>query len=397
MAMHYATIRPAIARRMPDPVFEGTGENPKIERHIFVVPVREVPEGLPDDPNARRPNLNRRVYRGVEESLLNGGGVTPNTFHLKNKGITLVAEKVEQVGKDEYRITMQSGVHGIVDGGHTYKLIVDNQSNEDLPANQFVQIEVRCGIPADWIPEIAGGLNTAVQVQDMSLDYLKGLFLPIQKVLKSEAYYKQIAWSENDPGEYDARDIISLLTLFNVEIYPNDKDSHPVEAYEKKSAALKLFEDKPQSYDRMAGILKDILVLHDTIAIEAREIWNKNTGGKAGHLAFMERRKKGNYKFHFIKKESDVRLINGALYPMLAAFRWFVIIDQNSGMMKWRDGFSSVISVWRETAPELLRATHHTSNELARNPNAIGKSRNHWANLHTRIAKHDLMARTAGT
>lgn len=395
MATNQATIRAAFARRIPDPVFEGSGLDPKIERHIFVVAVRDVPEGLPDDPNARRPNLNRRVYRGVEESLLNQGDCTPNTFHLKNKGITLVADKVDQISKDEYRISMTSGMHGIVDGGHTYKLIVGNQNNPDLPANQFVQIEVRCGIPLEWIPEIAGGLNTAVQVQDMSLDYLKGLFGPIQKILKGESYYKQIAWSENDPGEYDARDIVALMTLFNIEIYPNDKDSHPVEAYEKKSAALKLFEDKPQSFDRMTGILKDILVLHDTMAIEARDIWNKNTGGKAGHLAFMERKKKGQFKFHFIKKDSDVRLINGALYPMLAAFRWYVSTDNKTGEMHWRDGFQSVLDVWRETAAELLRATHHTSNELARNPNAIGKSRNHWANLHTRLAKHDLMARTS--
>ncbi len=395
MAVHQATLRAEYARRIPDPVFAGMGLDPKIERHIFVVRVRDVPEGLPDDPNARRPNLNRRVYKDVEESLLNQGGCTPNTFHLKNKGITIIADRVEQVGKDEYRIWMSSGSHGIVDGGHTYKLIIGNQSNAELPADQFVQIEVRCGIPFEWIPEIAGGLNTAVQVQDMSLDYLKGLFGPIQKILKAEPYYKQIAWSENDPGEYDARDIIALMTLFNVEIYPNDKDNHPVEAYEKKSAALKLFEEKPQSYARMTGILKDILVLHDTLAIEARDIWNKATGGKAGHLAFMERKKKGQFKFHFVKKENDVRLINGALYPMLAAFRWYVVINQTTGEMQWRDGFGAVLSSWREIAAELLRATHHTSNELARNPNAIGKSRNHWANLHTRLAKHDLMARTS--
>jgi len=37
--------------------------------------------------------------------------------------------------------------------------------------------------------------------------------------------------------------------------------------------------------------------------------------------------------------------------------------------------------------------TFQASNELGRNPNAIGKSRNHWANLHARVAKSELIDR----
>lgn len=42
-----------------------------------------------------------------------------------------------------------------------------------------------------------------------------------------------------------------------------------------------------------------------------------------------------------------------------------------------------------------MRATLQTSNELGRNPLSIGKSRNHWANLHTRVAKFDLLNQQA--
>ena len=107
----------------------------------------------------------------------------------------------------------------------------------------------------------------------------------------------------------------------------------------------------------------------------------------------MENRKRGFYRFPFTGATSDYRLMNGALYPMLAAFRWFVVSGKTDLKMHWRDGFDGILEAWHSVGVELLRATYQTSNELGRNPNAIGKSRNHWANLHTRVAKHDLMAR----
>ena len=176
---------------------------------------------------------------------------------------------------------MNSGVHGIVDGGHTNALIEKNLDNENLPENQFVNVEVRVGIPESFIPEIAGGLNTSVQVQDMSLDHLKGMFEWLKKILISEPYFDQLAWSENDVGEFDARDLIAMLTMFNVELYPNDKDDHPVMSYEKKSLALKQFEKKQDTYRRMEPIIKDIFEFHDIVRQSAGELYNKKTSGKA--------------------------------------------------------------------------------------------------------------------
>ena len=71
-------------------------------------------------------------------------------------------------------------------GGHTYKLIVDNLENGKLPDNQYVNVEIRVGIPELWIPAIAGRLNTSIQVQDMSLDNLAGLFNWLKALLQKE-------------------------------------------------------------------------------------------------------------------------------------------------------------------------------------------------------------------
>src|ERR1700733_4963987 len=97
-----------LARRIPDPLFKNVHG---LERHLFVVPVRTMPRDLPLDPNARRPNTNRRVYKLVEQSLLNKSG-EPGTFHLKNKGITIIASRVEARGSDKYEIFLEPG-HGI--------------------------------------------------------------------------------------------------------------------------------------------------------------------------------------------------------------------------------------------------------------------------------------------
>lgn len=382
-----ATIVASIARRIPDPNFKDAFG---LERHLFMVPVKNLPTGIPLDPNARRPKTSKRVYQKVRASLLNQD-CEPGTFHLKNKGITIVAQSVNVVGKDTYEIVMLNGVHGILDGGHTYSLIIGAQDNPDLPNDQYVIVEVRVGVPETWIPEIAGGLNTSVQVQDMSLDNLAHAFQWIKDEIKHEPYFENIAWSENDPGEYDARDIVSLLAMFNVDLHPNEGDDHPVYSYEKKSVALKAFEEKAASFKRMRPILKDILRLHDIIRRDYYFIWNeKIDNGKAGHLAFSEKKSNGSWDFIFTGQRAEYRMVNGALYPILAAFRWFVAQDKFTGEIRWRDGFEAVVEAWRDDAVTLLKSTHEMSNQLGRNPQSIGKSRPHWANLHNIVAKRDL-------
>lgn len=371
------------SRRLPDPVFHA---DRGMERHILFVPVRDVPPDLPMDPNARVPNIRRSVYKDVRESLLAPDG----RFHLKHKGITLVAESVEKKGDNLYLVHLEQG-QGVLDGGHTYTLILAEQRNERLPENQFVKFEIITRAPEDWIAEMAGGLNTSVQVQDMSLDNLEGRFDWIKKQIAGQPYEDAIAWRENEDKDFDARDIVSILTCFNIDLFPNEvSDTQPVIAYEKKSAALKLYEQNPASYEKLAPILKEVLTLHDLIRSDAREYWNEE-GGRFGQLAFVEHRAKGFF-LPFLQTSVEYRLMNGALYPILAAFRWMVEHDPK-GKVRWRGGFKQVKTLWSASALELLKMTKQASDELGRNPNAVGKSRNHWANLFARVAMRDLTVR----
>jgi len=208
---------------MPDPNFKAPahdGAPGNMERLILMVPIAGMPLNVPDDPNPRTPNTNRRVYRDVRKSLLDQVDGEEGTFHLKHKGITLVAESaaISRNGA-ECKVVFGDG-HGILDGGHTYKLITELLDSEDEapPENQYVKVEVLTQVPNYLIASLAGGLNTAIQVQPKSLDNLLGMFDWIKEELKGEPYYDKIAWREGDNEPVDVRDLIAIMTLSRIHI-----------------------------------------------------------------------------------------------------------------------------------------------------------------------------------
>ncbi|MDQ3705634.1 MAG: AIPR family protein [Chloroflexota bacterium] len=377
------------ARRMPDPTFPGA------DRHIFICAVQDIPPNLPEGANPREQDIDRRIYKQVAEHLLNKDG-TPNTFHLKNKGLTILAESVNRIRDDLYDVTFVTPVQGVVDGLHTNEIIHRHRDEilasqtSDNPIRQFVKVEVLTGVDDSFVTEIAGGLNTAVQVQKMSLLNLAERFTWIKDELSGEPYATRIAYTENAEGLYDVRDILVLLDLFNIFDFPNDGSSSPVRAYTSKENVLRIYEANQGKFEKLRPILKDILVLHDVISSTARDRYNEGGGRKGGLLKFVEQAKRKPFEFPFIGTTGDWRLYRGALFPMLSAFRRMLEVDV-TGTVRWRGGFTEVLDLWDHIGKELMEATQLTSEELGRNPMAIGKSQNHWARLHDIVLKRGFM------
>ena len=390
------------ARRIPDPNFKTTYN---AEKHIFMMRCRDMPDGIGHDPNARSPNIKRLIYRNIGKSLL-GEDTDAGTFHLKNKGITIIAESVKQAGDNCYEVVMESGIHGIVDGGHTYTLICEHIA--DVPEDQYVQVEVRTGIPQDWIAEIAGGLNTSVQVKEMSLENLRSAFAWL-KVLLGEKQ-KLIAWEENEDGILSITDIISLMYLFNISLYPSDKNTHPTAAYVSQQKTLKSYQDSRATFEAMQPIVLDILRLADIIAATAPSVWNRkplSVGGilenddadvdeseqngktRGAGLKIIEGKgKKARNLFEFPfsgHHDSRHRLCKPALYPILGAFRHFVHRDKVSGEVSWHIEFSQMEKFWYDNGRELLEIAQRSCKELKSNLNALGKSNNYWDTVHARV------------
>lgn len=390
MGKHVHRIHAFESRRISHPVFK------HIDKYWLTVKATDFPAGISSAANAREPvGLNRLVYRDVRESL-EGTGAEPGTFDLMNKGITILALSVRLINKEEqiYEVAVDDEKGGIVDGAHTAKII--EQCNRDGSTNdeQFVEVYIRTGVENGLITDIARGLNTGMQVAPKSIYNIDGVFDWLKKEVDGQPYENMIAWRESDNTAYDVRDLISVLELFNVIDFPNDKAKHPISAYEKWSIPLKKFAEdyeenskklKHSKYYRLRPLLHDALVLYDHIRHDFRDLHNE-AGGRAGRMNIVdEAGKNRTLDFPFAQLEPNkYRLTKGASYPVLAAFRNMVELD-SSGNASWRGGFKAVLRLWSEAGPELVTETYNATEEIGRTPDHLGKNRKHWDNLHMKL------------
>lgn len=383
-------FRVAEARRTNHPVF------PEIQKHWFTVPAHLFPPHITYAANARDPvGLNRRVYRDVKESL-EGKTYTPGTFDLMNKGITILAEEVRLVDKTDnvYEVDIDDEA-GIVDGAHTAAIIENCIEDGTVQDSQFVEVYIRTGIHGRIITDIARGLNTALKVADKSIYNIDGVFDWLKEHVANEPYGEMFAWKESDKAEYDVRDLIGVLELFNVIDWPNDASAHPISSYEKWSSVLNNFasdfeahrrELKSSKYYRLRPILKEALVLYDMVRREFRDVHNEQ-GGSAGKMNIVEEASKRQEVFHFHFGGLDpaqYRLTKGAAYPILNSFRNYVELDRN-GNAKWLNGFNFVLREFDSVFPELVSETFQATKNIGRMPDQLGKSRPHWDNLHMKV------------
>lgn len=372
------------SRRYPDPLNNTQVEETyNIEHHVLLCKAKDVPSGISKEPNPREQRIDLGIYKDIQASLEDGEDLT---FHLKNKGITLLAHGID-FSEDKKVATVYLGEKdGIADGAHTYEIILDSISRGTCPDNQYVKFEILTGIPSSMAVDITGGLNTAVQVQEASLANLEGAFDWIREVIKREPYADKIAFKQNERKDFDIRDIIAFLTLFNVE-HKSLKGRHPKEAYTSKAACLNLYKEDRKSYEMLTPILKDILCLHDYVHIQSREIYNK-TGGKAGAMkGVYEGRTRGKFNFVFMGTEYEYRLYSGTLFPILGALRYLVEKKPGQNVYSWKlRSFEEVKSFFNKVAADMVGTTYNTSVNYGRKPNAVGKDENHWDNLYKTVA-----------
>lgn len=395
-------VVPAVwARRMQDPNIDG------VHTHFMLVPAAELPDGIPTGANPREPNLNRRVYREVRRSLCdeNDHVDADGTFHLKHRGITIVAESVTRSAKghgngmDLISLCFAEGdpdIDGIVDGGHSYELIRQARTRGSIPENQFVKLEVITGLTkSSLVTDIAGGRNTSLQVHKKSLMDLGQKFDRIKEALRDDGFDECIAWHENEDGDVDVVDVIAVLSCFDTWTFP-DRTSHPVDAYRRKQSMLDRFASDPTRIERLLPIAADILRLHDLIAWDSEERWQSGggasgTGGNYGHLDMVENRDNGRNRFTFPfldDKTSTKRLRRPALLPILASFRQLVSSTGQAGDEKacWRTDFVDVEDIWREAGADLLRAFYEHYTSTGRDLHAAGRSSALWGSLYKELA-----------
>lgn len=381
-------------RKITHPVFAD------VAKYWLTVPAANFPSGISTSVNARDPvGLNRRVYRDVKESLLGESSAELGSFDLMNKGITILADEVRLISKarNEFEIIIDDEEGGIVDGAHTARIIAEANVNGTIPSEQHVEVYIRTNIVGSMITNIARGLNTSLQVAPKSIYNIDGVFDWLKQEISDESYSELISWKESDDGEYDVRDLISVLELFNVFDFDNDEPKQPISAYEKWSKVLDNFAKDAEEhrdgslddskYYKLRLLLKDALVLMDHVRRDFLEIHNQ-AGGAAGKLNIVEQApaRKGVFDYPFSGLPgTPYRLTKGATYPILNAFRNFVEIDEDTGEAYWRGGFAKVLKAWKKLGPDLVAETYRATREIGRNPDTIGKNRQHWVSLHKTV------------
>lgn len=397
------------ARRMQDPNFEGA------ETHYMLVPASQLPAGIPLDANPREPNVNRPVYRAVSKSLCQQDDSVEGSFHLKHRGITVVADSVTKSresrddGLDVFELHFpHDEVYGIVDGGHSYEIVRRAVESGTVPPNEFIRLEVMTGLPDEGlITEIAGGRNTSIQVHEKSLADLSNRFDFLKEALAADAWADRIAWHENQDAEVDVVDIIAIMSCFDIASYP-DRSSHPVDAYRRKRSMLEKFLADSDRYRRLTPILRDILKLHDIIAYDSENRWRtvggvSGSGGNYGGLKMVETVEGGKPKisFPFLGVKGGKRLRRPAVYPILASFRLMLVQkgdDEPYGSyrpVEWRNGFDEVTELWEAAGGQLLRTFYEHWDSTGRDLHAAGRSPALWGSIYKELAVIDAERRGA--
>lgn len=388
-------IKSEYSRNYPDPLNQSKeGDSLNIVHHILLSRAIDVPSGISTAPNPREQDTDRGIYKKIRESIDNTDDLT---FHLKNKGITILAHKVEYSSDKKIATVTLSENDGIADGGHTYSIVQEAISAGTCPDGQYVRFEIITGVPQNMYVDISGGLNTAIQVEKASLLNLKKEFVWVKEILFGTTYADKISYMQNQEGDYDIRELLGIMTLFNVNKFPYPE--HPKEAYVSKAKCLDLYESDPDSYKMLKPLLKDILYLYDYVHLQSRKRHNEENGGKAASMkgVYTEKKKRGTCNFIFlgedIKKYSEddrkSMLYDGPLYPMLGAMRFLVEQKPGQDVYSWKlKSFREVKSFFDEVAPELVSTTYNTSLIYGRKPNPIGKDENHWDNLYKTVALH---------
>jgi len=390
-------MKVASLRKIPNPYGPINPLNLRKSPEMFIVmaDVRDIPDDIPMKTNPREQNLRTRVAGKIREGLVS----SENHFYLLNRGMLLSAKEVkfDNVNSELTIVFEDENVHGNVDGGHTYRIILENRGKIDPQIKQYVKIEILTGIE-DIFEDVAAARNTSVQVQEKSIAELKDKFDEIIKqTIKDEPFANLIAFKENDEKPIDISEILSILYMFNLELFP-DLNSVPVTAFSGKAACIKTYIetfDKYQNengsqrenpYFKMRNVMVDIFKLYDYIEEKMeRKYREKHVSGAYGKVKGVE---VGSFKTRFYQRPFEYHSPKGFLFPILGAFR--ALLYEKDGYYQWKPGVNP-FEYFDELGKDLVCETVERSRTLGYNPGAVGKDVGHWKQLYQYVLTNYLL------
>jgi hypothetical protein len=342
--------------------------------------------------NVRDPKIRGAVPEAIKKTLLED----PTMFLFKNRGLVVTAKSVK-FDNELNRLTLyleNSEIHGLLDGGHTYKVIqnycADIEVSESPTQDQaFVRLEILEGFNGAQIIDIVDARNKSNQVKNQSLFELQQKFEGIKNAISGQPYSDKIAYKEyeimegEDDGKakpIDVREIIALLTLFDKEHFGDN--NHPIVAYSQKESCLTRFKQYPSSYEKIYPLLKDIVRLWDIVYMEM-SVWYQSSkakqgqGSKFGRITGVIPDKE--VELQYIGETVKYHIPSSFIYPILASLR--SCIEEMDGTYKW--GIDVETALNNELGEQLTEVVISNAIEL-RNPNKLGKTSPVWDQCYSK-------------
>lgn len=367
-----------------------------VRNYLAVIGVGDLPD-LSDwrKLNVRDPKLTGSVPRKIREGLSN-----PDMFLFMNRGLVIAVDSVSFDNKtSKLRVTMKDPkIHGLLDGGHSYKIIMDER--DELGFDQYVRVEFLEGFDHEEISAVVDARNTSNQVKDESLLNLEGAFDQLKEALKHESYYNDIAFQEYEvyktSGEakpIDVREVIAVLTAFDRDHF--DDSAHPIISYSSKAQCLKHFKNNKQSYEKIYPIAPELLRLFDSIQEKLPTLYNdargqsgEVSGGKFGKLTGVMNRET---KLYYLDKTVKPLVPDGFIYPMLASFRALLMANGN-GSYRWATKNNPVELLDTKLGLDLARSVGQYALQQ-QNPTKTGKFAPVWQSCYDAVLIHHLRSK----
>ncbi len=377
-------------------------------KYQFFVNVCDIPDDWIEwlEVNPREQKLTTDVARDISKSLHND----KKNFHVLNRGILLSARNIsydnkEKVADIEFSDTQ---LHGIVDGGHTYRQILKykediNKKDVNVDLEKYVQVEVITSFSS--IEELAEARNNSVAVDDKSIEELRGTFDPIKQIIENQKiqgdkYINRVSFRQNEfwgdsnvTNIIDVRELIAMINMFNPLLYDPMKTPHPIQSYTGKAASLNKFlklaplgakEEDPEYRKaiilRMDRIIPDIFLLWDKIETQFTMV-SKDLNRRYGSKPYSNYNKDSIKKVSlFSNAEMDYTIPKGIMYPVLGAFR--ALVCEKDGKYAWA---VSPFDVWNEKREQIVTSVLESSAQFGNSPDKLGKSTLLWDSLFNTI------------
>lgn len=370
----------------------------QIETFECFIPASELPTDIPlEETNPRDQHMGSKSQRQIESSLTDDNDFN---FHILNKGMAISVGAInynDKTGMVEISLDDLT-IHGDIDGGHTYRTIINNRSNPLLKI-KFVKIEFITNLNESTLPLVARARNTNIAVQDFTIAELENKFDIVKDALDGAEFLGRVSFKQFEDKWDKTKDIsigqiLAVLNLFNLSRYGDD--NHPTVSYSSKQTPLKYYLDEydstsnkeNNSYFKMSDIVKQIFQLHAEIESDFISVYNK-VGGSYGNLSFAKSKEgyKQRVRYSDEPKYLPYKLPEALILPILASFRALLEEDSATKKYKWIANPSTYKNLLID---QLVKLTADKLKANSSNPNALGKDSSHYLTLYM-VVQRELM------